>query len=301
MRFKIIDHQSKEQELKATKVHILHGNWLIHEKQFAFWGEDTGLDPQHRKGRRGKTAPHPFPVSVDHLLHYLDLFTTESSPDGQSLTIWLPGFYKQVQPSPEAEAAGLPPPTATSELLAWEVNAITLTSSDFIDFMLQLPVEPQGFVVGSDLRYWQQIALLTMNGLAEGRFIPIIEQRGNQYYSRWAARPDMHLLEQLQLNMPPLCRAIASEISAAPQPSDLLHDCMDTLTDMFIRGNASKSGRISSNWIMALTKEDHQIVATPAQNRKLFNEWEQWQTVDGLSHRFRVWSTVVSMDSCATA
>jgi hypothetical protein len=83
-------------------VHILHGSWLPQDNLFALWGENTSAPPQYRKGRRGKLAPHPFPLSLADWLRYLDLFTTDSAPDGKTLTVLLPGKGKKVQPSPEA-------------------------------------------------------------------------------------------------------------------------------------------------------------------------------------------------------
>src|SRR5687768_16813104 len=135
-------------------MHILHGSWLTPDKQFALWGEDTGIEPQVRKGRRGKLFPHPFQLSTQHLLDYVVRHTTDSHPDGRALIIWLPGHQKEVQPSPEA--AGMAAPAAALELLAWEVNCITLPPLDFLDMMLQLPAEPRGFTLGSDLHYWRQ-------------------------------------------------------------------------------------------------------------------------------------------------
>jgi hypothetical protein len=62
-------------------MHILHGTWLLEPQRFALWGEDTTAEPLYRKGRRGRTAPHPFALSVDQWLRYLDRFTTDSDPE----------------------------------------------------------------------------------------------------------------------------------------------------------------------------------------------------------------------------
>ena len=154
-------------------MHILHGSWLAREKVFALWGEDTGRERQYRKGRRGAIAPHPFPLSQADWLRYLDRFSTDSAPDGKTLTLLLPGKGKKAQPSPEAQAAGMPPLKDELSLLAWEVEAITLQPTELLDLMLQLPASPRGLVLGSDLVFWQQAALLAMNLLVEGRTIPI--------------------------------------------------------------------------------------------------------------------------------
>ena len=112
-------------------MHILHGTWLPGQHRFALWGEDTALEPAYRKGRRGHTAPHPFLLAVDHWLRYLDRFTTNSDPDGLAITLLLPGAGKRVQPSPEAQAAGMSLLEEPVTLLAWEIGTPELNCGQF--------------------------------------------------------------------------------------------------------------------------------------------------------------------------
>jgi hypothetical protein len=188
-------------------MHILHGTWLLDTQRFVLWGEDTTVEASYRKGRRGRTAPHAFALSVDQWLRYLERFTTDSDPDGMGVTVLLPGVGKQVQPSPEAQEAGRSPLEDELTLLAWEIDAVTLKATDLLDLMvlLPLPTEHQtGFVLGSDLAFWQQAALLVMNCLIEQRYIPALEQQGTRYLAHWQPLPDGDLLAQLADNMPVL-------------------------------------------------------------------------------------------------
>src|SRR5689334_12822453 len=111
-------------------MHILHGTWLPIVKQFALWGEDTAATPKQRRGKRPAQVPHPFALSLNDCLRYLDRFSTDSEPDGEKVTILLPGVGKNVQPSPDAQAAGLQSPEGDLQLLPWQLDAIILKATD---------------------------------------------------------------------------------------------------------------------------------------------------------------------------
>src|SRR5262245_9203156 len=140
-------------------MHVLHGSWLPDIRQFALWGEDTAATPKQRKGKRSAQMPHPFALSINDWLRYLDRFATNSEPDGKKATVLLPGVGKNVQPSLEAEAAGLQTPQGDLQLLPWQLDAIILRPTDALEMLVQLPMfeeEHIGFEVGTDLRFWQQ-------------------------------------------------------------------------------------------------------------------------------------------------
>lgn len=271
-------------------MHILHGTWLADDKRFALWGEDTVVEPTYRKGRRGHTAPHPFTLALDHWLRYLDDFTTDSEPDGMPVTIWLPGTGKNPQPSPEAAATGWPDLDGPLSLLAWEVAAITLEPTDALDFLIQLPLPGErqsGFMLGSDLVFWQQAALLVMNGLIEQRYMPALKQQGTRYLARWQSLPDGDLVAQLTAVMPPLCRAMVDEVAQAPQPHVLLQDFLDTATDAFIREAydlqsatpwLKHPGTLAarSPWLKALIGSNPVLAGPHAEQAKLFAAWQRW-------------------------
>ncbi|MBN1201901.1 MAG: DEAD/DEAH box helicase [Anaerolineae bacterium] len=274
-------------------MHILHGTWLSDLARFVLWGEDTTLEPSYRKGRRGRTAPHPFELSTEHGLRYLDQFTTESAPDGAPLVILLPGADKKVQPSPEAQAAGWLPLDGDLELLAWEINTITLSPTDALDFLIQLPLPGKrqaGFTLGSDLAFWQQAALLVMNCLIEQRYVPALKQQGSRYLACWQPVPDADLLAQLATQMPPLCRAMVDSTADALPPHALLHDFLAKALDAFIRetcdgpqGTASPAFRSlrkllsRSPWLKALTGHNPVLSGSREEQSRLFAAWQRWQ------------------------
>ncbi len=269
-------------------MHILHGTWLIERQQFALWGEDTATGPLYRKGRRGRTAPHPFVLSSNEWLRYLDRFTTNSEPDGLLLTLLLPGVGKQVQPSPEAQTAGMVSLDESLTLLEWEVESVVLKPTDFLDFMIQLPLPGSGrqmhFILGSDLAFWQQASMLVMNCLIEQRYIPALKQQGARYLACWQPQPDADLVVQMLNNMSPLCRAASKEIQSAPSPRDLLLDFLQVSTDAFIREVFTTKQfhplhrTLSAHpWLRALTGSDRILAGDPKANHKLFESWQRWQ------------------------
>lgn len=137
---------------------ILHGTWLPEHQLFALWGEDTRVEPSYRKGRRGHTAPHPYTLDLSHWLKILEEYTTEAQPDGRSVIIWLPGVHKHPRPSLVAREHGAKLADTHPELLAWELDAMTLGITDALDLFLQLPAEGQGsFRLGQDLQFWQAL------------------------------------------------------------------------------------------------------------------------------------------------
>ncbi len=275
-------------------MHILHGTWLPSLKRFALWGEDTGATPKYKKGKRGPRAPYPCAITVEQWLRYLARFSTDSEPDGSKLVILLPGIGKEAQPSPEAQAAGLPPLDGKLLLLAWELETVTLKPTDALDFILQLPSDEEehtGFTLGSDLRFWQQAALLVMNCLVEQRYIPALEQQGTRYAAYWEPESDAELLRQLASVMPPLCRAMVESPSDALPPETLLEDFLEAALDMFVREEYHPKYSPTQAWFKALIQQNNILSGSTHENAHLYEAWRQWQTASAggaLGGAFRV-------------
>jgi hypothetical protein len=262
---------------------ILHGSWLPAVKRFALWGEDTTVTPEYQKGKRGKTARHPYMMTQDALLKLLTRYTTDSDPDGQSTTIWLPGAGKDAQPSPQAQAAGVMPPDDELSLLAWKVDTLLLSATDALDFLLQLSEleDKRGMIYGTDFAFWEQATLLAMNALAEGRYIPTLEKHGQSYFARWQARLDPTLKAQLAANMPPLCRALVEQLSDAPEPHALLDSFFSATIDTFVReAFAARKIRPSHPWLRALTNADAFVNLSSGKLQKLYEAWQRWRAVE---------------------
>ncbi|MBN1429075.1 MAG: DEAD/DEAH box helicase [Anaerolineae bacterium] len=145
--------------------------------------------------------------------------------------------------------------------------------------------------MGSDLRFWQQAAMLSMNCLVEQRYIPALDMRGAQLLAFWKAQPDADLLAQLDANMPPLCRAAVDDLAEAPLPFDLLDNFLHQTIDAFIREEYQRDRRKPTHrWLKALVGEDRQVAGSAADNRVLFEAWQNWQETSsaGALGAFRV-------------
>jgi SNF2 family DNA or RNA helicase len=261
-------------------MHVLHGTWLPDIKRFALWGEDTSAAPKPKKGRRGPRAKHPFPLSQEQWLSYLDRFASDSEPDGRSVTIWLPGVGKNAEPSPEAQAAGMPSPGSDGALLAWEVDTIILKPSDALDLILHLPAADEqhtAFRLGSDLRFWQQATLTTINCLVEQRYIPALEPQGSRYVAYWQPQPDPDLVRRLVEAMPPLCRAVSDSMAEAPPPDVLLDDFLKATVDAFVRENYTPKRTPTHAWLKALLQGNNVLSGLPGEKARLFEAWQKWQ------------------------
>jgi SNF2 family DNA or RNA helicase len=275
-------------------MHILHGTWLIETGTFAFWGEDTTFEPPERKGKRRRFEPHPFALALIHRLNYLDEVLNDSDPDGATYTIWLPGRDTYVQPSPEAQAAGMPPLPAATALLDWQLEVVTLKPFEALRFLLHLPPphRPHAkFILGADIAYWQQAALLIMTSLVEGHFQPQIEKRGTRFEASWRLRLSDEQRAQFIQSMPPLCRAMVSQVQQAPDPAALLDHFYGTLLDSAIRiGNFGKR-QAKTLWLRALIGGDRTIKDTLSHSASLYAKWRSWidpGSSDGQAGAFRM-------------
>lgn len=271
-------------------MHILHGTWQAQSQTFILWGEDTSAEAAYRKGRRGRTAPHPYAMPQDALLRHLVMYTTEAEPDGGTVIIWLPGVYKQPSPSMVARQNGAILTDTHPELLAWELETIMLNMVDALDFLLQLPPNGQGNIrLGYDLQFWQQAALLTMNCLVEGRYLPAFSQQGKQFRAYWQARPDDSLIQQMAQQMPTLCRVIVNDPVQAENPAYLLNNFISSGVDSFIREQHQPKKSLSHPWMKALLNQDRIVKGDYKHFKKVYQQWEQWQSFgSSTSGNFRI-------------
>ncbi|MBN1310109.1 MAG: DEAD/DEAH box helicase [Anaerolineae bacterium] len=133
--------------------------------------------------------------------------------------------------------------------------------------------------------------MLAMNCLIEQRYIPALEMRGNQLLAHWQPQPDADLVAQLAANMPPLCRAVGDDPAEATQPFDLLDNFLHETVDAFIREEYRQERRLPTHrWLNALVGKERQVAGSTADNRALFEAWQNWQeaSTGGAVGAFRV-------------
>jgi SNF2 family DNA or RNA helicase len=274
-------------------MHILHGTWDIKAKQGLLWGEDTAATKKSgvlttvstRLNPKGKAIPHPFPLSQDQWLRYLDRFAPETDPDGREVIIWLPGTDRQAQPSPEAVAAGLPILESALTLRPWQIPMVTLPkATDFLYLLLHLPdrvIHHAKYKIGSDLAFWQQAANMLISTLIEQRFSPVIEAQPARYIATWQLQPDPDWIEELVYQMPASCRAITDNADEAPHPRRLLDDFLQTATDLFIREIGTYIPFTQQPVVHALVASAKKRgISTPI-TAQSYAVWQNWIQADG--------------------
>lgn len=261
-------------------MHILHGTWLVERQQFAIWGENTGIEAHYTRGRRAELAWHPFAMNYVVLEIYLQRFLTLFGYHPETLTLWLPGVGKRAQPSPQAVSSGMEALEGNLTLLGWQANCALLSATDAIDFLLQATGEhDRNLILGSDLRFWQQAALLSVNCLVEGRYIPALSKQGTQFKAHWEAMPDMNLVRQMSESMPSSCRIVIEDIEEAPNASYLLNKFLSSTIDAFIREHYQGQKEPKTAWLQALTAKDDTVRGVLARNLQLYEAWEKWRSV----------------------
>ncbi|MBX3066329.1 MAG: DEAD/DEAH box helicase [Anaerolineae bacterium] len=264
-------------------MHILHGTWLPDLSQFTIWGEDTA--PPLTKFNK-KKREHPFALDTDTLLRYLFELLPQSQPNGTKLNILLPSTETQPQPSPEAIAAGMQVDYSNDDLRlqTWLLpQSITLQPVDTLSFLLNLPNVAQAtsrFVVGSDLRFWQRVALLLTNALIEGRYQPMIMAQGTRYETQWQLAIEEQRQAEFANAMPALCRAMVDAVSRAPAAVDLLEHYLNTTLHSMIPFVFSgyQQPDAASPFLNALISEDRVLREKPSRAKKLYESWRQWLT-----------------------
>lgn len=262
-------------------MHILHGTWV--ERRLVLWGEDT-TTVSKPKG----LLLHPYLLSIDNWLRYLDRMAPHAEPDGETITLWLPSDGTVPQPSPEAQSVGLENASGELSLHAFRVQVVTLLLADAQRFLLALPAQPHGFIVGSDLIYWQQAMLLALACLVEGRYVPTIEPSGQGYQANWQPHPDTELYNQFIQYMPPLCCAVANKIELTPDPRTLLTAFLQQAIDHFIREQYTNTHNITNVWVRALVGNTPTLMDTPSANRKRHEAWKKWHGESSSLDTFRV-------------
>jgi hypothetical protein len=264
-------------------MHVLHGTWLAQQQRFVLWGEDTSVSPRSRRGKRAQFASHPYQVTTADWRHHLDRYAPYAEPQTYDGVVWLPGVPSWPLPSPRAREAGMAPPEGSAQLLGWRLpQGVTLGPTEALDYLLRLPPEdePQhGFIRGDDLRFWQRVGLLAMSCLVEGRFLPALEQRGGALFAYWQPHPEEGVLSQLAAAMPPSCRAYVESPDQAPAAITLLEAFLRSAIDAFVREAGLQQRAPAHPWLRALAGDVRRVTGGAAENRRLWEAWQQWHGI----------------------
>jgi SNF2 family DNA or RNA helicase len=259
---------------------IIHGTYHPESRTFRLWGEVDTLAAR-TGGRRPKIARHPFTASPDQLQEWISNLVPHARPASETIPLWLPGSERQPQASPEMRAAGRFTDDAplTAEVRRWRVEVLNLNLTETVDLLLALAHHGQA---GSSLRFWRAAALEALALVSRQQVIPALSADGFRYRAFWQPLPEQpERLAALAAQMPPVCRALAETLAAAPAPYKLLETFVGAVVDTAIRQAAA--GRIfplshsaGAAWITALTGWDTVLKLPAAEADSLFKAWQTW-------------------------
>lgn len=205
---------------------VLHANWSLRLGELLLWGEDSQLPPKGSAAPgEGAVAPrlHPFACGTDTLEEALR--SLDFSPQPEDLlaeaTLLLPAHQQGPCSSPRLLRSEDSVQPEAIGLAAWTVPALSLRPDRALAFLLALPMEipsRQGLEtpsLGAELRVLAEVALLALEGVAQGQVAPTLELRGEDWMACW--RPwqwqgtRLERLDRLSQALPGLGRALLEE------------------------------------------------------------------------------------------
>jgi SNF2 family DNA or RNA helicase len=259
-------------------MHILHGTWLPDKRLFFFWGEDASAELSFKRGKRSPRARHPFEVGAQKLNQHLKHYFPKLKTNTLRRVIHLPGVTRRPCPSPEAESSGAAIIRGAIRLLMWTVEGVTVRADSMLDIMLGLDDMP-GVIIGSDLRYWQRVALYGLEVLSKQLYLPGLERDNGNLRAVWITRPMPERVTALKEAMPPISRAVIDEAEEAPPPFEILDSFLTELVDSSLRrvsiNFASRPATAGEKWLRALlSRPDLNIPSADAQ--RLYEDWREW-------------------------
>ncbi|MCL0069766.1 DEAD/DEAH box helicase [Dehalococcoidia bacterium] len=260
---------------------VLHALWdNAAAGKLHLWAESSTPPPGTPRGRgreSKKPRRHSFALAIDPLREAIGNLSSIGDGAGPTvLPVLLPSTRRGPIPSPELIREEGIEDKGKIVLTPWDVDTLPLDPGDALDFLVSLPGEhPRGVAFGSSLRFWGEVAKLSLELVARQCFVPaIIEaKRGGDKYSQsaWKAVIDEEDSKRVQLlsnSMPPSCRAFLSPEGKRPLlPSDLISSFLDRTVDAFVRRSLSstsllpprRSRRVLSlpeQWLKALSSDD---------------------------------------------
>ncbi len=292
-------------------MHVLHAHWHFptlptENGGVLFWSENSeAILPPKKKGRRSKLAqPHPFcaaPEATQRLLSAFDSKSAESQFDLATLflptTKFGPRSALRPQPSPQLVHDWDVDENDALTLKQWVVGGAWLSLVDAFYLLTALPDPqdlPPNLVLGADVRYWQMVAGLVLETLAQQKLLPVLAQAdlgGSNFHARWLpildGPQDGPRMARLLEAMPPLCRAEAEKLEEALSPRHILETFINSMVDAMARlwgqppalvenRTKGRQGDVAYEWLGSLFTTNPQIAGSAAQLKHLRKSHNLW-------------------------
>jgi superfamily II DNA or RNA helicase len=232
---------------------VLHGFWH-HELELCLWGERSGQPGRTaRRTRTGRPPDHPFAPSADELVRALrasGVCRPDTLAGDARLVLDLPSEARAPAASPfllRDDDAASARRVAPARLAEWTVPVLSLSGCDAADTLMSLwqdaarHASSATVVVADDLRFWAELAKLTLAQVAAGGVVPVLERARTGTFARWHAAGGgaaTARLPQFARALPAACRAAEPDT-----PPDLLvRGAFDALTDAYARRALERGG-----------------------------------------------------------
>ncbi|MBW4491494.1 MAG: DEAD/DEAH box helicase [Trichocoleus desertorum ATA4-8-CV12] len=229
----------------------------------------------------------------------------------RSQVLALPTWVTATTLLPQHSAAALTEAEATPDTLClspWRVEGFCLPPLAAMQFLQALPLSSFGAedsFVGDDLRFWSHMARWSLDLLARGKFLPMVQTNGGSGVARWQSlldsATDQERLEKFKQHLPAVCRTYQAAPSATPQaqaldlplaPQDLIRGFLNSTLDAQVRAIASPLASTSvpgdrrkpetaidpalQLWLQALSAESGLITSDPATLERLETALQTW-------------------------
>lgn len=290
---------------------VLHGTWF--EGRFHIWGEHY-RPLEARRGRRARPRPdralkHPY--AADHEVLYRGLHNVlpglkVEAPARTELCILLPSNDRD--PAPSRELGQSPTGDVVPDRLGlWQVPSLAIDPPAAMVLLYRIPVNvigPRpGLILGTDLRYWAQVAAFTLSILAGQHFIPDLVETDHEARACWSPLLNApEIVERIALfarHMPPVCRAARPRAGAWEEPSaltlltDVLRVCVDAGARAWaqVTPPTERLGNVIADWLEALVSPYPLMPSVSHSDlfylRRILRQWHQnAQTLIGGRVRF---------------
>ena len=288
---------------------VLHAVWA--NDRLNLWAESSVLPlcATKRRGRqpkKPKPKAHPFALHGDELrgiirniyeptlLKSADHFD-ETLLKYETKTLLLPSTLKGPLPSPWLIREEDYSAEKATELVGWDIETVTFEDCYLaFDFVLGLPERPpHGIAFSSSLRFWVEVARLSLELITRQQFVPAIKAGKRDCQAAWEVvitEEDSERVRMLADAMPASCRAFPDiEISGDFSPTDQVLSFINRTIDAFIRKSLASAsllpprrGRrprftpLPEQWLQALSTDNPVLVARSEELNSFSHEIQAW-------------------------
>ncbi|MBN1236770.1 MAG: DEAD/DEAH box helicase [Methanotrichaceae archaeon] len=227
---------------------VFHSLWDT--EAFYVWAESSNLplhSTQTTDKRKGKHPQlHPFALPESDLTDHLDEIFSSNGCRVETLALRLPGGIAGPLPSPWLLREDYVPEKPAA-LIDCTVSALAFDAGNAVDLLLDMPLHsPPGTVHAESMRFWQQLALFSLELVTRQQFVPALREDR----ALWKAVIDEN--DQLRAkvffdSIPPSCLSFSSPKGVIVQPQDLVSSFINGAVDYLVRSSLAEISILPSH------------------------------------------------------